>query len=146
MVFDITNADLINSKEVIFHDDMILDDVTFNRDPDISELVINCKRCGGWDCKMFDDEFGKWPYNYKIIFQGVLGFDFSNMYAFGKTSYIFGINYLKNEECILLPKLLKKKTDLWEGNEDNYIEIYIETNGADEITVVCERMIIEKIS
>ena len=144
MVFDITNADLINSKEVVFHDDEILDEVSFDRNPDISELVINCERCGGWNCKMFDDEFGKRPYNYKIIFQGVLGFDFSNMYAFGTSSCILGINYRKDEECVLLPRLLKKQTNLWKGNKGNYIEIHIDTNGADEITVVCERMIIEK--
>ena len=131
MRIDKTNSDVIRSRDVSLHDDMLME---FHFHRIARELVLPLQKYGG--------EI------YTIRFTHVLGFEMTSCNFWGPSRRIFDFELLEGEEQKLLPRLWKMREEKKPvgtttpedglGEKENYIETVITFVSGDQLQVVCE--------
>ena len=133
MIIDASNGDIINSKEVYIHDN-ILDLLTFIRAEKKIHLSI-LKNIELPDTK------------FSIDFYNVIGFEMSSCDFWGYSPYILDFQYLKQEKNTLIPKFFeKKKNNNYQfctlKEQEKYFETLFTFSSGDTLLIACETMII----
>lgn len=130
MKIDVSCGDKINSKDVYVHDD-ILEDILFKRSE--KKLFIS----------LFKQGTNK---KVSIEFQNVIGFEMTNCNFWGESPYILDFEYIKNSECVLIPKLFKQKNENAAfcklEDESKYIETVITFISGDKLRIACESIFV----
>lgn len=132
MIIDASNGEIINTRAVCIHDD-ILEEFCFNREEKKLHLTIIKAET--------DDK------RVSIDFLHVIGFLMTSCDFWGCSPHIFDFEYVKHNDNVIIPKLFQKK-----DNDDCLIcslkeqEKYIETKmiftSGDELIVACESVVI----
>lgn len=139
MIIDASNKEIINTKEVCYHDDT-LKKLTFDRMK--KELRLKIRKC----------ETGK---HTEIVFQNVIQFTMSACEYWGRREYILGFCLLRPEQEEMIPKIFKKRVEYDDCPTRSYEfctlksrEVYFETamtfSSGDELLVACERIVLER--
>ena len=132
MIINNSNGNIINSKSVCLHDD-IVKNLSFERKNNILELLV--KKDG------FTDK------TYTICFTGVLGFQMTACDFWGKSPHILDFEYVDDSNRKMLPYLHSIKNDPINPNckllhDKEYIETVLAFGSGDKLEVVCETIII----
>ena len=132
MIIDVSCGEIINSKKVCIHDD-ILEEFSFNRTEKNLHLTILKQN-------ITDNK-------YDIDFLHVIGFEMTSCDFWGSSPHILDFEYVKHDEIIILPKLFDKRNNndypfCTLKDRENYIETVITFASGDQLRVACERIII----
>ena len=132
MIIDASNKEIINTKAVYYHDD-ILTGFTFDRARKKLRLRIS-----KWETEK----------RTEIIFQNVIGFAMSSCDFWGiNDERILGFCLLEPEQEVLIPKIYKKR-EKEECCPLKAREVYFETAMSfvtgDNLFVACERIVLER--
>lgn len=139
MIIDASNKEIINTKAVYYHDD-VLTGFTFDRARKKLRLTIA--------------KFGT-EKRTKIIFENVIQFTMSACEYWGSMEHILGFCLLRPEQEELIPKIFKKRVEYDDCPLRSYEfctlksrEVYFETAmtfaSGDELLVACERIVLER--
>lgn len=131
MTIDVSNAEIINSKEVCMHDD-ILKELCFIRHEKKLQLL------------MLREEMFK---RYTVDFFRVIGFEMTACDFWGRAPHILDFEYVERKNNTLIPKLFEKKE---KGNykysslrnREDYIETVITFSSGDQLRIACESIVI----
>ena len=131
MIIDVSNAEIINTKEVYIHDD-IFEELWFNREGKQLHLLI------------LKTEIYK---SYTIDFFRVIGFEMTACDFWGRAPHILDFEYVERKNNTLIPKLFEKKE---KGNykysslrnQEDYIETVITFSSGDQLRIACESIVI----
>ena len=133
MKFDVLNGDIINTKNVSFHDD-VLTLLEFNRDRKEICLSIN------------KTDWGTVGEKYTVHFHGVIGFEMTSCDFWGPSSHIDCFAFL-GDDRVITPKLFKRKNEesatrlscfLANKKISDFIETSIFFKSGDSLTIACE--------
>lgn len=129
---DISNASIVNTKNVYIHDD-ILNDMKFNRQK--GELCLTVNRA---------DDFNRL---YIIKYIDTAAFEMTNCNFWGISPHILDFEYIPTEKQKLLPKLLEKQLEYNHPQskkirDGSYIETVITFTSGDTLIIVCREIII----
>jgi len=124
---DASNAEIINSKAVYIHDD-VLENLTFNRER--KELCLYITRNSS-------------ERKYSILYSGVIGFNMTSCDFWGSSPRILDFEKTGREESTIISKLFSIKkdngfTDSLLESEESYIETVITFVSGDKLTVACK--------
>lgn len=134
MRIDVSNGDIINTKEVNVHDDLF-HSLSFIRQE--RKLFLQLGKCA-------DSQ------PYSITCFGVLGFEMTSCDFWGASARIFDVQSIKRDEQILFPKLCRLRPELnveGLGNlnpENDYLEILMTLSSGDQLRIVCESILIDR--
>lgn len=128
MIINESNGEIINSKKVYIHDD-ILTLLQFSRLD--KKMILNFNKYNSCD-------------EYKICFFNVLGFEMSSCDFWGESECLFDFEYVKQSERVIIPKLLKE----WDTvpvlvspiNYENFIEVLFTFSSGDKLRIACEEI------
>ena len=128
MIIDSQNGQIINSREIYIHDD-ILENMVFHRNKKVLKLFLT----------------KNWPTEceYSIDFFQVIGFEMSSCDFWGASPHILDYEYMENGT--LIPELFSKKDDdsfCPLKNEDDYMETVMTFASGDTLRIACEKVII----
>lgn len=130
MTIDVSNAEIINSKEVCMHDD-ILKELCFIRHEKKLQLL------------MLREEMFK---RYTVDFFRVIGFEMTACDFWGHSPHILDFEYVERKNNTLIPKLFEKKdkdcTYSSLRNQEDYIETVITFSSGDQLRIACESIVI----
>ena len=130
MVINITNGEIINTKDISLHDD-ILEEISFDRKNKKLHLIL-FRECDNRKISMF--------------FLNVIAFEMTACDFWGESPYIFDFEYIAPDERTIIPKLFERK----EKFDDpactlGYPEMYIETEmtfvSGDRLIIACESIV-----
>ena len=130
MIINISNANIINTREVYFHDN-ILEDVSFNcKDKRMTLFIIN--ECG--------------TEKRKILFEDAVAFEMTSCDFWGPSPYILDFEYIEKENEVIIPKLMKRQEKDYDAAsvkiDNGYIETKITFISGDQLSIVCKKIII----
>jgi len=136
MKFNHTNAEEINSPSVYVHDE-IYDSLCFDRKEKTLKLLLI-----SWNGSKPKET------NYSITFENIAGYEVSTCDFWGKSMFIYDMEYVPINERVLFPRLVKRWKDIYNetdvfANGVSYIEILVTFHSGDELRVVCEDLIVE---
>ncbi len=126
MIFDKTNARLINTKEVYLHDDSFVE-FRFDR---ISYKAILCLYSYKKHC-------------YEITFHGVIGIEMTSCDFWGPSPHVLDFEFIETNNRILIPRLIaEEKKFPFPGStpisNENYIETVLTFTSGDHFRIACE--------
>ena len=135
MQIDVSNAEIINTKDVYIHDD-ILEDLYFNRNEKKLRLVILTK-----DGKSNNKRFS-------IDFLQVIAFEMTSCDFWGSSPRILDFEYVEQDEATIIPKLFKKIYDndyiyCPLKNEKKYFETIITFISGDTLKIACKSIMMQ---
>ena len=130
MTIDKTNADIINTKDVYLHDDVLLS-LDFDRSTKILHLEIK---------KNISQK------KYVVEFINVIGFSMTACDFWGRSERICDFEFVQSKERKIIPAL-KKEWYATPGQEksfmyDNYIESVLVFISGDKLRIVSEKIVI----
>lgn len=133
MKINYSNAQIINNKDFYIHDDWFVK-MSYEYDESCNGLInLHLKKY----CNTKND--------YCIKFINVIGFESISCTFWGKSINIYDIEYIDNNEQVLLPKLyneMKKQSSIDKDckliSDTKYMEISIYLISGDKLTIACE--------
>ncbi len=133
MIIDASNGEIINTKEVYIHDD-ILEDFYFNRMEKKLNLTI-----------LKDEVLSN--KKFSIDFLHVIGFEMTACDFWGSSPHILDFEYVEHSHNTIIPKLFEMKHNNDNPfcplkNQEKYIETIITFSSGDLLKVACECIII----
>lgn len=133
MIINASNGEIINSKDIYIHDD-ILEGLYFNRAEKKLHLSI-LKDCKSDDIRFFIDFFD------------VIEFKMTSCDFWGRSPHILDFEYIEPSENTMIPKLFKKKeinnfTSCSLDDPQKYIETVITFISGDQLLVACKSIVI----
>ena len=133
MIIDKSNSELINSRKINLHDD-ILESVVFSREE--KEMQLN---------------FLKYPNNlehsecsnkYTMLFKGVIGFSMTSCDFWGASECLFDFEYVLPTERILIPDMKKIWSVTPNAPDDisyeDYMEVLFTFSSGDYLRIACK--------
>lgn len=132
MIIDSSNGNIINTKEIYLHDD-ILDELTFNRPQ--KHLVLSAIEC---------KENGK---RFAINFLQVIGFEMTSCDFWGCSPHIFDFEYVIPSRQELIPRLFETKSMENDPacqmiDRNLYIETKMIFTSGDHLIIACKSILI----
>lgn len=133
MIIDASNGNIINSKEVYIHDD-ILKEFTFNRAEKKLHLSI-----------VKEEKFNS--VRFSIDFLNVIGFEMTSCDFWGRSPHILDFEYVEKDNTTIIPKLFKMKNNndypfCTLDIQEEYIETIITFISGDQLIIACKSIII----
>ena len=130
MIINELNGNIINTKEVYIHDDVLLS-LQFDRISKKLHLSLLKRN--------LEDE-------YSIEFINVVGFFMTSCDFWGASECILDFEYLEHNERTIIPKLLEIGSNVPDSvcglSNDSHIETCITFSSGDKLVVACEHIII----
>ena len=133
MKIDLHNAEVINTKKVYLHDG-ILTNMVFNR---------------ASKCLTLEIEFEKEEQNVvRMDLLNVACFEMTACDFWGPSPHILDFEYMKEGECLLIPKLKRELEEIKENimlkhNFKKLIETRMTFTSGDRLTIVCEEILMQ---
>ena len=133
MIINATNAEIINTKDVYLHDEIMLN-LKYNRKKKKITMTIR-------------DEFDA-KIKYNINFIDIIGFYGTSCDFWGPSPYICDFVYMKKEYQIIIPELKKHGEETphfeFEINLDDYLETRMTFISGDHLRIACREIIIDE--
>ena len=133
MIINILNCEIINSKEVYIHDD-ILEEIFFNR----TEKKLHLSILKAEESKKI----------FCIDFLNVIGFEMTSCDFWGSSPYIFDFECVENRDNVIIPKLFKRKNNTYCPfcsllGQEKYFETIITFTSGDQLRIACESIVLK---
>lgn len=134
MIIDSTCGEVINSKDVYYHDD-ILESLSFNQEnKELHLSILSAME----------------KYKGTIDFFGVIGFEMTSCDFWGSSSYICDFAYISSDESILTDKLIEKAKSPENApyrlkEREKYIETVMTFISGDTLRVSCEKIVLQDV-
>ena len=133
MIIDASNGNIINSKEVYIHDD-ILEEFNFNRAEKKLHLSI-----------IKEEKFNR--IRFSIEFLNVIGFEMTSCDFWGRSPHILDFEYVEKDNAIIISKLFEMKNSndypfCTLDIQEEYIETIITFISGDRLIIACKSIII----
>ena len=133
MIMDASNGNIINSKEVYIHDD-ILEEFTFNRAEKKLHLSI-----------VKEEKFNS--VRFSIDFLNVIGFEMTSCDFWDRSPRILDFEYVEKDNAIIISKVFEMKNSndypfCTLDIQEEYIETIITFISGDRLTIACKSIII----
>lgn len=141
MIFNKNNYEIINTKEVYIHDD-VLEQLSFDREN--RKLILDMHKY----CRIKDNQWYKVDEKYKIIYNDVLGFTMTSCDFWGASERIDTIWVHTSKDYILIPELQKRLVKESFSSYDisiDYIESMISFISGDRLRVVSKEIVTEAL-
>lgn len=134
MIINDLTGNIINTKEIYVHDD-ILQQVVFNRSNHSLELYII--------------KYNNEKVTYTIKFIETVGFEMTSCNYWGESPHILDFEYLDHAHNVLLPRLFSRYCDEFApfcklSVDKSYIETLMTFSSGDQLRVVCEYIMIDE--
>lgn len=135
---EIARKNINDIKKICIHDSIIRDIVYHN---DRKELIMKFEST--WEEQL----------DIEIIFSNVIYYVYqnANYWSSSNTAYVYGISY--DDEKSMYKEMVDKYKEIYkEMNhntvqyDENIIELFIDTSNGGKLTIICDKIIVNKIT